>query len=213
MNRLERLAPLTGIAAVGFFVAEALIAGETPTIDDSASDMVAFWQDNVRTQEFSTGFMALSAVAFVWFGASMRSVVRGLGDGAERLGSIAHAGTVLIAAGLLVYASIGLAVVHSAGEVPASVTQTLTILSGEDLYPLLAAGTALLVLPTAIAILGYGGLPRWLGRVSLVLGMIAVSVVFLGTLVPGVGYLAWLLLGFWIPTVSIMVYRRQPAAD
>jgi hypothetical protein len=210
MDRLERLAPLTGIAAVGFFVAEALVSGDTPTIDDSAHDIVAFWEGHVTQAELASGFMGLSAVAFVWFGASLRSALRGLGEGAERLGSIAHAGTVLIAVGLFTYASLGLALVHSVGDVPDSVTQTLTAISGEDLFLVFAVGTALLVLSTAIAIMRYGALPRWLGWVSLVLGVVALVVVFLGALVPGVGYIAWLLLVLWIPTVSILLYRRQP---
>lgn len=209
MKRLGRWAPLMGFAAVGFYVAEALVAGETPTIDDSAASIVAYWQDNVRRQEIATGFMGLSAVAFVWFGASLRSALNAMGEGADRLGSIAHAGSILIAAGLSVYASVGLAVVHSAGDVPASVTQTLTILSGEDLYLLLAVGTALMVLSTAVGILRHGEMSRWFGWLSLVLGSVGVAVVFLGTLVPGVGYLAWLLLVLWVPTISILIYRRQ----
>lgn len=210
MERLERLAPLTGIAAVGFFVAEAVVSGETPTTDDSVKQIVTFWQDHVTQSELAAGFMGLSAVAFVWFGASLRSAWSGVGEGAARLGSIAHAGTVLIAAGLFTYASLGLALVHSVGDVPGSVTQTLTVLTGEDLYQVFAVGTALLVLSTAIAIMRHGLLPRWLGWVSLVLGVAAFAVVFVGALVPGVGYIPWLLLVLWIPTVSILIYRRQP---
>lgn len=211
MDRLERWAPLTGIAAVGLIVAEALISGNTPTIDDPATDITAFWRDNVRTQEISTGLMALSAIAFGWFGASLRSALRELA-GEERLGSIAQAGSVIIAIGLSVYASVGQAVVHSVGDVPASVTQTLTVLSGADLYVLLAVGTALMVLSVATATLRHGGLPRWFGWVSLVLGVVGVIVVFLGAIVPGLGYAAWLLSVLWIPTVAILLYRRQPIA-
>ncbi|MEO6471940.1 MAG: hypothetical protein ABIO14_09060, partial [Aeromicrobium sp.] len=154
---------MIGIAAVGFFIAEALIAGDTPTIDTSPQTAIAFWKDNLRSQELSSSFMGLSAVAFVWFGASLRSALRWIGDGGDRLGSIAHAGTMLIAAGLSIYASVGLAVVHTVGDVPTSVTQSLMILSGEDLYLPLAVGTATMVLATAVASMRYGVLPRWLG--------------------------------------------------
>jgi hypothetical protein len=195
---------------VACFVAEALISGDTPTTDDSAKDIVAFWESHVTQAELAAGFMGLSAVAFVWFGASLRSALRREGDGAERLGSIAHAGTVLIAVGLFTYASLGLAVVHSVGDVPASSTQTLTVITGEDLYQVFAVGTALLVLATAIATMRYGMFPRWLGWISLVLGIVALVVVFLGVLVAGVGYIAWLLLVLWVPTVSVLIYRGQP---
>jgi hypothetical protein len=209
MGRWARLAPLTGFAAVGFFVAETLVAGETPTVDDPVSTMMVYWTDHVRAQEIVTGLMATSAFAFVWFGASVRSALRDMGNSGERLGSIAHAGTVLIAAGLSLYASVGLALVHTVGEVPVSVTQTLTVLSGEDLYLVLAVGTALLVTSTAVGVLRYPGLPQWFGVVSLVLGVIAAVVVFVGALVPGLGYVAWLLLVLWVPTLSTLIYRRQ----
>ena len=208
MGRWERFAPLSGFAAVGFFVAETLVAGETPTVDDPVSEMIVYWTDHVHAQEIVTGLMAMSAFAFVWFGASVRSALRDMGG--ERVGSIAQAGTLLIAAGLSLYASVGLALVHTVGQVPVSVTQTLTVLSGEDLYLVLAIGTALLVASTAVGVLRYHGLPQWFGVVSLVLGTVALLVVFAGALVPGVGYVAWLLLVLWVPTLATLIYRRQP---
>jgi hypothetical protein len=101
--------------------------------------------------------------------------------------------------------------VHTVGDVPSSVTQTLTVLTGEDLYLLFAIGTALLVTATAIAVLRHGVLPRWFGLVSAALGFVAVVVTFLGTMVTGVGYIAWLLLVLWVPTLATLIYKRQPA--
>lgn len=212
MNSWERLAPLTGIVAVGLFVAEAIVTGDSPTVDDPAQKIVAYWTNNGRTHEIGAGLFGLSAVAFVWFGASLRAALREAAGGAERLGSIAHAGTVFIAVGLSVYVSFGLAIVHSVGDVPASTTQTFNVLNGENMYMLLAVGTALLVLSTAVSVLRYGGLPRWIGWVSLVHGVVALIALLVGVFVPGLGFVAFLLLVFWIPTVAILIYRRPPVA-
>jgi len=212
MTKFERLAPLIGIAAVGFYVLEALISGQTPTIDDRAADTVRYWTSHVGTQEIATGSMGLSAVAFGWFGGSVRSAIGRMGEGAARLGSIAQSGTVLIAVGLSIYAGVGLTAVHTAGKVPPETTRTLTILAGEDLFMTLAVGTALLVTATAIAIRRHKVLRPWFGWVSLVLAVVAVVVVFLGTMVPGLGFLAWLLLILWVPTLSVLLYRDQASA-
>ncbi len=210
MDRWERLAPLTGIVAVGLFVAEALVTGDTPAVDASAQETVAYWRDNSGVQELASALFAMSAVAYVWFGASLRAALSGAADEAERLGSIAQAGTLLIATGLSVYASFGLAASHSVGDVPAATTQTLNALNGENLYVLLAVGTTLLTMATALSVLRHGGLPRWLGWASLALGVVALVALVVGTVVPGLGFVAFLLLVIWTPTVSTLVYRSQP---
>lgn len=212
MNRWERLAPLTGIVAVGLFVSEAIVTGNTPAVDASAQETVTYFHDNSSVQETAACLFGLSAVAYVWFGASLRAALRAAANGAERLGSLAQAGTLLIATGLSIYASIGLAAAHTVDDVPAATTKTLSVLNGENLYVLLAVGTTLTVLATALSILRHGGLPRWLGWVSLVLGVVAVVALVVGAFVPGLGFVAFLLLVLWIPTVAILIYRGQPVA-
>jgi hypothetical protein len=212
MTRLERLAPLAGIVAAGLIVAEFVVAGETPTADDSAGKVVSYWSGNGTTQGIASLLFGLAAVAIVWFGASLRSALREANSRADRLGSIGQAGTVIIAVGLSMYAAFGLAASHTAGDVPASVTQTLNVLNLEDMFVPLAVGSALLLLSTALAILRDGGLPRWIGWVSLALGVAALVALILGAVAdPGIGFVAFLALVLWMPTVGILIYRRQPA--
>ncbi|MEP7054124.1 MAG: hypothetical protein ABI912_02605 [Actinomycetota bacterium] len=212
MDRWERLAPLTGIAAVALFAAEAIVTGHTPAVDAPAQETVAYFRANSGVQEIAACLFGLSAVAYVWFGASLRAALRDAADGATRLGSLAQAGTLLIATGLSIFASFGLAAAHSVDDVPATTTQTLNVLNGENLYMLVAVGTTLMAMATALSILRHGGLPRWLGWVSLVLAVVAVAALVVGAFVPGVGFVAFLLLVLWIPTVAILIYRGQPVA-
>lgn len=162
MTRLERLAPLTGIVAVVLIVAEFVVTGETPTVDDPAQKVGSYWSGNGTIQGIASLLFGLAAVAIVWFGASLRAALREADTRADRLGSIGQAGTVLIGVGLSIYAAFGLAASHSAGDVPASVTQTFNVLNREDMFVPLAVGSALLLLSTAVAILRHGGLPRWI---------------------------------------------------
>jgi hypothetical protein len=70
MGRLERLAPLSGVAVV-LFIAEAVVTGDTPTTDAPAQEVVAYWRDNGRVQETGALLFALAAIAFVSFGAAL----------------------------------------------------------------------------------------------------------------------------------------------
>lgn len=213
MNRLERLAPLTGILAVVLIVAEFIVTGDTPTTDDPARKVVSYWTDNGTKQGIASLLFALAAIAIVWFGASLRATLRDADVRAERLGAIAHAGTILIAAGLSVYAAFGLAAANSAGDVPISTTQTLNVLNRDDMFVPLAVGSALLLLSTAAAVLHHGGFSRWLGWVSLALGILAVASTALGAVVDaGLGFFGFLALIPWISTVAILAYRRKPLA-
>ena len=216
MNRLERLAPLSGIVAVGLLVTEISITGHAPAIDTPTRTTVAYWVDNANVLEIASALYGLGAVAIVWFGASLRAALREDAGGSERLGSIAHAGTMFIAAGLSLSACFGLAAVHSAeksaGGDLATTVQTLNVLNGEDMFMLIAVGSTLLLLSTAVSMLRHGGFPRWVGWVSLVFGAIALVVLVVGVWVAGYGVVSFPLLGLWIPVVAMMIYMRQPTA-
>jgi hypothetical protein len=211
MTRLEHLAPFAGIAAVALFVAEAIITGNTATVDDPAQTVVSYYSEHRGTQEAAAALFSLAAVSFVWFGASLRSAISSAGARAERLGSTAHSGTLLIAVGLAVYASVGLAAAHSVGKVPASSTQTLNVLNLDDMYVSLAAGAMLLVVSTALAVLRFGVLPRWIGWLSLVHGIVAVVALTAGPVADGGGFVGFLLLVAWVPIVSIALWRKASA--
>lgn len=212
MDRLERLAPLSGIVAVGLLVTEISITGHAPAMDNPAPATVEYWMDNATVLEIASALYGLGAVAVVWFGASLRAALRGAADGAERLASIAHAGTIFIAAGLCASASFGLAAVHAAENSATTTVQTLNVLNGEDMYMFIAVGSALLLLSTAVSILRHGGLPRWIGWISLVFGIVAAVVLVVGVWVSRYGFVAFPLLGLWMPVVSILIYIGQPAA-
>lgn len=213
MGRLERIAPLTGIIAVVLIVTEFIVTGDTPAADDPAREVVSYWTDHGTQQGIASGLFALAALAIVWFGASLRATLRHADARAERLGGIAHAGTILIAAGLSVFAAFGLAAANSAGDVPTSTTQTLNVLNRDDMFVPLAVGSALLLLSTAAAVLRHGGFSRWLGWMSLALGALALASTALGAVVDaGLGFFGFLALIPWIPAVAILAYRRQPPA-
>ncbi|MEA2330442.1 MAG: hypothetical protein QOH58_580 [Thermoleophilaceae bacterium] len=200
---LLRFAPLAGIVFVALIVLAIVIGGETPDNDDSRRAIVDFWRDNEDAQIWSSLIGAWATVFFVWFAASVWSALRRVEPGPARLSSLSFAGAIIAAVGLLSALSLTFAVADTIDDVPASVTQTLTILSNEFFFPI-AAGYAIFFLAVGVLAVRTRVLPVWLGWITIVLGILCLT---------PVGFFALLLGLIWILAVSVMLYRREePAA-
>ena len=201
-SRLEQLAPLTGVAFVVLFVVSFIILGETPDVEDSADDVVTFWQDNEAEGIWSALFGIWGVVLAVWFAASVRTALRVMEGGVGRLSSLAFAGWIIFAVGMLAFIGFQFAVADVADEetVGPEVIQTLSILNS-DFFPIVSAGLALAMIATAVATLRFGGLPRWLGYLAAVIGIASVT---------PIGFFSFLAAGIWVLIVSVLLYRTVP---
>lgn len=196
---LERFAPLTGVLFVAMIVLAIVIGGETPDNDDSRQAIVDFWKDNDTAQIWSNIIGAWATVFFLWFAATLRSALRRAEEGPARLSTLSFGGAVVAAVGLLSALSLNFAVADSVDDVPASVTQTLTVLSNGFFFPI-AAGYAVFFLAVGVLSVRTRMLPAWLGWVTVLLGIVCLT---------PVGFFALLLGLVWIVTVSILLYRRD----
>jgi hypothetical protein len=200
---LQRLAPLTGVVFVVLVVVAIVVGGETPDNDDSLQSIVAFWKDNKDSQLISDLIATWGIVFFVWFAASVRSVLRLAEAGPARLSALSFGGAIIGAVGLLSTTSLNFAAADSADDVSPGVTHTLTVLSNEFFLPI-AAGYAIFFLATGLLAVRTAVLPAWLGWLALVIGVVCVT---------PVGFFALLVGLVWILIVSVMLYLRtgQPA--
>jgi hypothetical protein len=196
---LERYAPLTGVVFVVLLVIAVVVGGETPDNKDSAQKMVDFWKDNEGAQFASTLIGAWSAVFFLWFSASLRNALRRNEAVPHRLSSLAFAGAVIATTGLLMTLSLSFAAVDTVGDVPAQVTQTLTVLSNEVFFPI-AVGLGVFYLATGILAVRSRALPAWLGWVAIVIGIACIT---------PVGFFAILVGLLWVLVVSVILYRSE----
>jgi hypothetical protein len=196
---LERFAPLTGVVFVALIVLAIVIGGETPDNDDSQEAIVEFWRDNDDAQIWSNVIGAWATVFFLWFAASLRSALRRGEEGPARLSTLSFGGAVVAAVGLLSALSLNFAVADSVGDVPASVTQTLTVLSNGFFFPI-AAGYAVFFLAVGVLSVRTRMLPVWLGWLTVLLGIVCLT---------PVGFFALLLGLVWIVLVSVLLYRRE----
>ncbi len=202
MRGLERLAPLTGVVFVVLVVAGAVLGGETPEGKDSQESIVRYWTDNEAERIWSDALGAWAAVFFMWFAATLRSVLRAAETGPARLASLSLAGATIAATGLLCAVSIDFATAESAGDVPGDVTHTLTVLNNNFFFPM-AAGYGIFLLAAGVLAVRTGALPAWLGWGAIVIGVLCVT---------PVGFFAILGGLVWVLVASVLLYQRATAA-
>jgi hypothetical protein len=198
-DRWSRLAPLTGVL-FGIIVVVAVITGggETPDANARPARVIAYYGTHRSEVETSAILFALAFLVLLLFAGVLRSYLRRT-PAAEGLGSLALAGAVLMAAGALIGTGVEYGLAHQLRHLGPEVAQTLNFLDNELFLPVLA-GAFVFGISSGLAILRGAALPKWLGWVAVVLGVIA--------LIPPTGFFA--LLGFviWTVIASILIYRR-----
>jgi hypothetical protein len=200
-TRVERLAPLTGPAFLILVAATFGVSGDTPSSDDSTAKIVLFWQDN-DTQQITTAFLGgLAALLLVWFAGSLRRAISRAEGGDGRLAAVAFAGAAIAAVGLLIFSGLTFAAADTAGDVPPTVTHTLTVLNNTLFFPL-TGGFALLLLASGVAFLRTRVLPSWLGWISIVIGILILT---------PLGFFALLATVLWVGALGVVLYLRDAA--
>jgi hypothetical protein len=154
-----------------------VVGGSPPDAGDSTEEVVGFWQDHHDAQIAAALLAGFAAVFLVWFGAVVRTMLRAAEGEPARLAATAFAGFLLIAAGGLALAGFQFTAADTVGEVPATVTHTLAALY-QDFFFLLDGGVLVAVFATATATLRHRALPRWIGYLSIAVGLVFLTPVF-----------------------------------
>jgi hypothetical protein len=198
-----RLAPLTGAAFFALILVALIIEGSPPTADDATEEVVRWWTENDTRGLAAAQLGGLAAALLVWFGGSMRATLRRAEGEPGRVAAIAFGGFVLAGVGLASIFGFDFAAAETAGDVPAEVTHTLSVLSELFFIPF-TMGLLVALLATAVVTLRHGGLlPRWLGFVTIVIA--------LAFLTPA-GFVAAIPTAIWILYVSVLLFLRQEPA-
>jgi hypothetical protein len=194
----QAIGPLTGILFVILFIVAFLVGGETPSIDDSRQEIVDFYLDNDDSQAAASALLALGCVALIFFLGSLRRALRAAAGDEGGLSTVVLVGGLVIAVGASIFAGIGFTLGDAADELPASAILTLNALNS-DMFFTVAVGTAVFNLALALAILRHGGLPRPLGWVALVLGIVGLT---------PLGFFAFLATAIVIVWASVVLAMR-----
>jgi len=199
----ERLAPLTGVIFVAIAVAVFAIGGSTPGDHASAVKVATFYGKHHDKHMALAFILALSIPFLLFFVSTLRYELRRAG-GTGQLANAAFGGGVMAAVGFGILAFVHFALADAADNAKTlATTQTLNVLDNTDFIPV-AAGVGVLVLASGLSVVRHGGLPRWLGWVAVVIGVLAFT---------PAGFFAFLASGIWVAIASIVLTMgRQSSA-
>ena len=198
----ERLAPLTGLVFVAIVVAVFAGGGSTPSEHDSALKVAAFYGKHHDKHMLLAFILALSIPFLLFFVSTLRYELRRAG-GTGQLANAAFAGGVLASAGFGILAFVHFALANAADSSKTiGTTQVLNVLDNSDFIPM-AAGVGMLVLASGLSAVRHGGVPRWLGWIGVVIGVL--------TFTPA-GFFAFLASGIWIAVASILLTLARRSA-
>jgi hypothetical protein len=199
---LARFAPLTGVAFVVLLIPVFFLGGEPPDADEKLPKVLDFWKSNDSELIIGALLAGIAAVFLLWFSGVLRSELRTAEGGTGRVSTTAYAGGIVLATWIAFSASIQFAAADTAGDVAPAVTQTLSVLNTDAFFGF-AVGTATILFAAGGLFIRTGFLPGWLGWISVLLGIAALT---------PAGFVAFIGLMIWIVAVSIVLFRRTPAA-
>jgi hypothetical protein len=200
----ERLAPLDGIAAVGFWIAGVLVLqgpANQPEQDATPARALLFFTTEENAILVGTFLYMIGTLFFLWFLGLVRTRLVEAEGGSHRLSSIAFAGGVAAAISLL-----AMPAVHATGAINSEnlSPDAAQVYLGINVAFFYAAELATAVFLLAVGLICLRGqpFPRWLGNSSLVFAVLLV--------IPPIGW-AVLLWGFplWLIVVSVVLWTRS----
>jgi Domain of unknown function (DUF4386) len=195
------LVPLAGILAVVLFVIAFAVGGETPDADDSLRKIVSFYRDNDSDQQWAAALLTWGTAGFLLFASGLWRFFRNVEPERRGATTLVVIGSALFAAGSTLFAGITFTLGDAADDLGPGALQTLNAMNS-DMFFTVALGTFTFLVGTGVSVLQTGALPKWLGWVSVVLGVLALT---------PVGFFAFLGLGLWILIVSVLLYMRESA--
>ncbi len=196
-----RLAPLSGIAfVVLLIVGLVVVSGNTPSIDDSASKIASYYGDHKAKETLAVIVVAISAVALAIFAVTLRNFLRDGGADRTIWPTLALFGGVVAVAGLFFAGAVHLALVNGGDKHISPVAMVaVNALDSEALLAFLVPLGIMLIGAAGATLSGGGALPKWMGWVALVIGIVFFTPAF---------FVSVLLMFIWIIVASILMYRR-----
>jgi hypothetical protein len=200
-DSLRRLAPLTGVVFAVLLAVTFILTGDTPGQKDTGQQVISFYQDHHGKILAGNLFGAVGVPFFIFFVATLRGHLS-KNPGGEVPSTMALVGATMIAIGGATFASLEIGLSDVRNDISPAAAQAINVLDNVLFIPF-EAGIVLFGIGAGLAILNGGGLPRWLGWVAFVLGVIAFT---------PVGFLSFIVFLLWSAVVGIMIFRSQDSA-
>jgi hypothetical protein len=182
----EWLVPLTGVGFILVAIVSFIVAGEPKDASHPAREIAEWYTDNKDAVQISAFIGMAATVLLVFFGAYLRNVLRAAAGGADMLSLVSFIGIVVVAVGFAIDATISIALAERADDIDPIAVQSLQALWDNDFVPI-ALGILLFLWATGLSVLRTGALPKWIGWIMILLGVVALTPIgfasFIGTAV------------------------------
>jgi hypothetical protein len=201
LQRSSRWMPLTGVLFVALvIVGGPVLVGSTPGARASGSRVIAFYAAHRGRERVGVFVLAFAFLAFLAFAGTIRGRLRAA-DRPDALTELLLPAAILLVAGQTVNEGVGFALSDAPAQLSPGAAQALNVLSN-DLVVTSAVGFLSFGVVAGIAILRGASLPRWLGWISIAIGILFV--------IPPIEFAGFLLFLIWVAVVSVVVARRTP---
>jgi len=198
---LRRLAPLTGIP-FAVLLAVAFATPMTPDTHDTGAQVISEYQAHHGAHLLGDLTGGVAVVFFLFFISSLRSYFKDK-EGGDGLSMAAFAGGILIAVGGAIFTSLDVALIDARHDITPQAAQALNVLSNDFFFPF-EIGLIVFSISIGLAIIASGALPKWLGWVQVVIGVVAFT---------PVGFFGFFVTLLWSVIVAILIYRRTAPAS
>jgi len=112
--RRDWWAPLTGVAFVVLVIVSFIVAGEPPDANSPPQEIIDHYVDNKDAVMIGSLLSVIAAALLVFFGAVLRSALRAAEGPGGVLSAVAFAGTIIMATGAALDATISFALADRA---------------------------------------------------------------------------------------------------
>jgi hypothetical protein len=197
------LLPLTGVGFVVLGIVSFIIAGEPKSADEPVDEIVDFYLDNKDSIIAGQVVGAISGLLLIVFGAYLANVLREADEGSWVLPLLPLIGFVMMDIGFAIDGTILIALAEAADDIEPTSVQTLQAFWDNDFLPI-ALGVLVFLFSFGIAVLRSGALPKWLGWVAILLGIVG--------LIPPIGFVAFIGAALLILIVSVLLSVRARSA-
>jgi hypothetical protein len=199
---LDWLLPLMGVLAIVIIVSSFAVGGEPPSADEGGETVANWYVDNQNQVQIAALMSVIGGVLVVFFFAYLRTILQSAEGEGGTLSLLALIGAAIIAVAAAIESTIAFAIAEAADDIDPASVQSLQALFENDFIPFVL-GSAVLWLSVGITTVLHGVLPKWLGWVAVVLGVVSLT---------PVGFVSFPLGALWIVVVSILLSLRGRVA-
>jgi len=170
----EWLVPLTGVGFVLLGIISFVVGGAPKSADEPVGEIVQYYVDNKDSIQVAAFIGVAATLLLVFFGAYLRRVLRAAAPEGEILSLVSFLGLVVVAVSFAIDTTISIALSEAADDIDPVAVQSLQALWDNDFVPLVL-GVLMFLWATGLAVIRTGVLPKWLGWVMLVLGVLGLT--------------------------------------